>query len=193
MRIIAGLGNPGAQYANTPHSVGFEVVDALAAEAGVAWEEKRAFKALLARLSIGGVPCLLVKPQTYMNLSGESLAPLVKYQNATVDDLIVVQDDIDMTLGRLRVRKGGSAGGHNGIRNIVERLGTDAFIRLKLGVGKDRADVVAHVLGKFDPTARRVMDRAVEEAVKAVKMLVVRSVNEAMNAFNAFDAAKETR
>ncbi len=193
MRIIAGLGNPGAQYANTPHSVGFEVVDALAAEAGVAWEEKRAFKALLARLSIGGVPCLLVKPQTYMNLSGESIAPLVKYQNATVDDLIVVQDDIDMTLGRLRVRKGGSAGGHNGIRNIVERLGTDAFIRLKLGVGKDRADVVAHVLGKFDPTARRVMDRAVEEAVKAVKMLVVRSVNEAMNAFNAFDAAKETR
>lgn len=192
MRVIAGLGNPGAQYANTPHSIGFEVVDALAREAGVAWEEKRAFKGLVARLSIGGLPCLLVKPQTFMNLSGESIAPLVKYQNATAEDLVVVQDDIDMTLGRLRVRKGGSAGGHNGVRNIMERLGTDAFVRLKLGVGKDRADVVAHVLGKFDPASRRVMDRAVEEAVKAVKILVTKGVNEAMNQFNAFDAAKET-
>lgn len=191
MRVIAGLGNPGAQYANTPHSIGFEVVDALAREAGVAWEEKRAFKGLVARLSIGGIQCLLVKPQTFMNLSGESIAPLVKYQNATADDLIVVQDDIDMALGRLRVRKGGSAGGHNGVRNIMERLGTDAFVRLKLGVGKDRADVVAHVLGKFDPASRRVMDRAVEEAVKAVKILVTKGVNEAMNQFNAFDAAKE--
>lgn len=191
MRVIAGLGNPGAQYANTPHSIGFEVVDALAREAGVAWEEKRAFKGLVARLSIGGLPCLLVKPQTFMNLSGESIAPLVKYQNATAEDLVVVQDDIDMTLGRLRVRKGGSAGGHNGVRNIMERLGTDAFVRLKLGVGKDRADVVAHVLGKFDPASRRVMDRAVEEAVKAVKILVTKGVNEAMNQFNAFDAAKE--
>ena len=191
MRVIAGLGNPGAQYANTPHSIGFEVVDALAREAGVAWEEKRAFKGLVARLSIGGIACLLVKPQTFMNLSGESIAPLVKYQNATAEDLVVVQDDIDMTLGRLRVRKGGSAGGHNGVRNIMERLGTDAFVRLKLGVGKDRADVVAHVLGKFDPASRRVMDRAVEEAVKAVKILVTKGVNEAMNQFNAFDAAKE--
>ena len=191
MKIVVGLGNPGAQYENTPHSVGFETVDRLAALAGVAWEEKRAFKCLWARVSIAGETCLLVKPQTFMNLSGESVAPLVKYQNAKPADLIVVQDDIDLALGRLRVRKGGSCGGHNGIRNIIERLGTPDFARLKLGVGKDRADVIAHVLGKFDPAARAVMDREVEGATQAVVALVKEGADKAMNRFNGFDAAKD--
>ena len=102
MKIIAGLGNPGAQYENTPHSVGFEAVDRIAASAGVAWEEKRQFKCLMARVFVGGVPVLLVKPQTFMNLSGESVAPVVKYHNCTAADLIVVQDDIDLAAGRLR-------------------------------------------------------------------------------------------
>ena len=188
MKIVVGLGNPGAEYANTPHSVGFETVDALAAEAGVAWEEKRQYKCLWTRVSIAGQSCLLVKPQTYMNLSGESVAPIVKYSNATAADLIVVQDDIDLALGRLRVRKGGSCGGHNGIRNIIERLGSSDFTRLKLGVGKDRSDVVAHVLGKFDPAAREIMNREVAEAVKAVIAIVKTGPDRAMNAFNGFDA-----
>ena len=192
MKIVVGLGNPGAEYANTPHSVGFETVDAIASAAGVAWVEKRQYKCLWARVSIAGTSCVLVKPQTYMNLSGESVAPIVRYQNATAADLVVVQDDIDLALGRLRIRKGGSCGGHNGIRNVIERLGTSDFARLKLGVGKDRSDVIAHVLGKFDPISRKIMDREVAEAVKAVIAIVRDGPDRAMNLFNGFDAAKET-
>lgn len=192
MKIVVGLGNPGSEYANTPHSVGFETVDAIASAAGVAWVEKRQYKCLWARVSIAGTSCVLVKPQTYMNLSGESVAPIVRYQNATAADLVVVQDDIDLALGRLRIRKGGSCGGHNGIRNVIERLGTPDFARLKLGVGKDRSDVIAHVLGKFDPISRKIMDREVAEAVKAVIAIVRDGPDRAMNLFNGFDAAKET-
>ena len=188
MNIIVGLGNPGAQYANTPHSVGFETVDALAASAGVPWEEKRQFKCLMARVVIAGQPVILVKPQTFMNLSGESVAPVVKYHNATAADLLVVQDDIDLPLGRMRIRKGGSCGGHNGVRNIIERLGTQDFVRLKLGVGKDRSDVIGFVLGKFSPDARKVMDVVVAEAAKAAAAVVSDGPDRAMNAFNSFSA-----
>ena len=186
MKIVAGLGNPGAQYANTPHSVGFEVVDALAAAAGVAWDERRQFKCLMARVTIAGQPVLLVKPQTFMNLSGESVAPVVKYHNATAADLLVVHDDIDLPLGRMRIRKGGSCGGHNGVRNIIERIGTQDFARLKLGVGKDRSNVVGFVLGKFHPDARKVMDLVVAEAAKAVSAVVSQGADSAMNAFNSW-------
>ena len=190
MKILAGLGNPGAQYANTPHSVGFEAVDALAAAVGVAWEEKRPFKCLMAKVVLAGVPTLLVKPQTFMNLSGESVAPVVKYHNATPADLLVIQDDIDLAVGRLRIRTGGSCGGHNGVRNIIERLGTPNFTRLKIGVGKDRANVIAHVLGKFDPEARAVMDRAVAAAAEAAVAIVRDGPARAMNLYNGFDATR---
>ena len=190
MKIIVGLGNPGAQYANTPHSVGFEAVDAIAAEVGAAWEAKRQFNCLMAKGTFAGMPVMLVKPQTYMNLSGDSVAPVVRYHNVTAADLLVIQDDIDLPVGRMRVRKNGSCGGHNGIRNIIERLGTQDFVRLKLGVGKDKSDVVAHVLGKFDPTTRKMMDLVVAEAVKASATILRDGPDCAMNAYNGFDAAK---
>ena len=190
MKIIVGLGNPGAQYANTPHSVGFEAVDAIAAEIGASWEAKRQFNCLMAKGTFAGLPVMLVKPQTYMNLSGDSVAPVVKYHNATAADLLVIQDDIDLPVGRMRVRKNGSCGGHNGIRNIIERLGTQDFVRLKLGVGKDKDDVIAHVLGKFDPTTRKTMDLVVAEAVKAAAAILRDGPDRAMNAYNGFDAAK---
>ena len=190
MKVIVGLGNPGAQYANTPHSVGFETVDAIAAEIGASWEEKRQFKCLWAKGAFAGQSVILVKPQTFMNLSGESVAPLVRYSNATSADLLVVQDDIDLPVGRMRVRKNGSCGGHNGIRNIIERLGTQDFARLKLGVGKDRGNVIGHVLGKFDPTTRKTMDLVVAEAVKASAAILRDGPDRAMNAYNGFDAAK---
>ena len=186
MKVIAGLGNPGAQYANTPHSVGFETLDALAAAAGVVWEAKRQFRCLMARVVMAGQPVILVKPQTFMNLSGESVAPVVKYHNATAADLLVVHDDSDLPLGRLRVRKGGSCGGHNGVRNIIERLGTSAFARVKIGVGKDREDVVGHVLGKFDPATRRLMDVMVAAAADAVVAVLRDGPERAMNAYNGF-------
>ena len=188
MKILVGLGNPGAQYANTPHSVGFETVDAIAAEIGATWEEKRQFKCLWTKGVFAGVPVILVKPQTFMNLSGDSVAPLVRYSNATAADLVVVQDDIDLPLGRLRVRKGGSCGGHNGIRNLIERLGTVEFVRVKIGVGKDRTNVIGHVLGKFSPDARRIVDQSVAAAVKAVEAVLKRGPDAAMNEFNGFKA-----
>ena len=188
MRIIVGLGNPGAQYANTPHSVGFEAVDKIAAEIGAAWEEKRQFKCLWAKGTFAGESLILCKPQTFMNLSGDAVAPLVKYSNATAADLIVVQDDIDLPVGRLRIRKGGSCGGHNGIRNIIERLGTMQFVRVKIGVGKDPGNVIAHVLGKFDPASRKIMDEVVVAATKAVEAILREGADKAMNGFNGFSA-----
>ena len=190
MKIIVGLGNPGAQYANTPHSVGFEAVDAIAAAIGASWEEKRQFKCLLAKGTFAGQAVMLVKPQTFMNLSGESVAPVVKYHNATSADLLVIQDDIDLPVGRMRIRKNGSCGGHNGVRNIIERLGTPEFARLKLGVGKDKSDVIAHVLGKFDPTSRQTMDLVVAEAVKAAEAVLRNGPDRAMNAYNGWSASE---
>ncbi len=189
MRLVVGLGNPGSSYRNTPHSIGFEVVDALAREAGVAWEEKRAFKSLLAHVSLGGARVLLAKPQTFMNLSGEAVAPLLKYHNARPEELVVVHDDIDMALGRLRIRLGGSCGGHNGVRSVIERLGTDRFVRVKLGVGKDPSNVVGHVLGSFPPAVRPLVDSLVETASRAVACFVEKGLDEAMNGFNGYQAS----
>jgi PTH1 family peptidyl-tRNA hydrolase len=188
VKIIAGLGNPGAQYANTPHSIGFETVDAIAAQSGAVWENRKAFKCLMAKCSFAGMPVLLVKPQTFMNLSGDSVAPVVKYHNAAPSDLVVVQDDIDLAAGRIRIRKGGSSGGHNGIKSVIERLGSQDFIRLKLGVGKDRTDVVGHVLGKFSPEMRRLMDLEVAASVKAAESVLRFGPDQAMNEFNGWSA-----
>ncbi len=188
MKIVVGLGNPGAQYANTPHSVGFEAVDAIAAEMGVAWETKKAFNCLLAKGSFAGHQVMLVKPQTYMNSSGDSVAPIVKYHNATAADLIVIQDDIDLPVGKMRIRKAGSCGGHNGVRNIIERLGTPAFTRLKIGVGKDKSNVIGFVLGKFDPTSRTIIDRVVAESVKVTALILRDGPDAAMNAYNGWTA-----
>ena len=188
MKIVAGLGNPGAQYANTPHSVGFETVDALAASLGATWEAKPRFRCEMAKCEIAGEKAILVKPMTFMNLSGEAVAPVVGYHNATAADLVVVQDDIDLPLGRIRIRKGGSCGGHNGVRSVIERLGTPGFARVKLGVGKDREDVVGFVLGKFDPASRKVMDSVVAEAAKAVVAVISQGCERAMNAYNGWRA-----
>jgi len=188
VKIIAGLGNPGAQYENTPHSIGFEAVDRIAAEIGAVWEEKRQFHCLMAKGNFAGMPVMLIKPQTFMNLSGDSVAPVVKYHNALPSDLVVIQDDIDLPAGKMRIRKNGSCGGHNGIRNIIERLGTQDFMRLKLGVGKDRANVIAHVLGKFDPETRKLMDVVVAEAPKAVEAMLRNGPDRAMNTYNGWSA-----
>ena len=153
MKVIAGLGNPGAEYANTPHSIGFEVVDALARSLDASWKRSSSFSGELAQGMLGSVKVLLVKPQTFMNLSGDCVAPVVRYHNANAaEDLLVVSDDIDLPVGKMRIRKGGSAGGHNGLKSVIERTGTADFVRLRLGVGRDarnRANVIGHVLGKF--------------------------------------------
>ena len=192
MKVIAGLGNPGAEYANTPHSIGFEVVDALAREIGASWKASSSFGGELAAGMLGGMKVVLVKPMTYMNLSGDCVAPVVKYHNAkAAEDLLVVSDDIDLPVGKMRVRKGGSAGGHNGLKSVIERTGTPDFVRLRLGVGRDsrdRANVVGHVLGKFSPADRRVMDEVVAQAVKAIGTIELESAETAMNRYNGWAA-----
>ena len=189
MKVIAGLGNPGAQYANTPHSIGFEVADAIAREMGAEWRASASFKGELATGVFAGQKVLLLKPMTYMNLSGDSVAPVVRYHNATPADLLVISDDIDLPVGRLRIRVGGSAGGHNGLKRIIERVGTPAFTRLRVGVGRDahdRSEVIGHVLGKFDPASRALMDQVVPAAVKAAAAIISTTPQAAMNAWNGW-------
>ena len=191
MKVIAGLGNPGAEYANTPHSIGFEVVDAVARGIGASWKGSSSFKGELATGLLGGVKVLLVKPQTYMNLSGECVSPVLKYHNATIDDLLVVSDDINLPVGRLRIRKGGSAGGHNGLKSVIERAGSPDFVRLRLGVGldpQDRANVIGHVLGKFSPEVRQAMDEVVAKAAEAVGAIENENLETAMNRYNGWTA-----
>ena len=191
MKVIAGLGNPGAEYASTPHSVGFEVVDAVARGIGAQWRDSSSFKGALATGLMGGVKVLLVKPQTYMNLSGDCVAPVLKYHNANADDLLVISDDIDLPLGRLRIRRGGSAGGHNGLKSVIERTGSAGFVRLRIGVGRDtrdRANVIGHVLGKFSPDDRKVMDEVVIEAAEAVGTIENENLETAMNRYNGWTA-----
>ena len=187
MKIIAGLGNPGAQYANTPHSVGFEAVDAIAAKMGAEWEPKKAFNALIAKGSFGGSQVTLVKPQTFMNLSGEAVAPIVKYGNASAEDLVVIQDDIDLPAGRMRIRKGGSCGGHNGVRNIIERLGSQAFVRVRVGVGMGHhpvSDLAARVLGRIEPEDEAAVAAGERLAAEAALCAAEKGADFAMNKYN---------
>ena len=191
MKVIAGLGNPGAEYANTPHSIGFEVVDAVARGIGASWKGSSSFKGELATGLLGGVKVLLVKPQTYMNLSGECVSPVLKYHNATIEDLLVVSDDIDLPVGRLRIRKGGSAGGHNGLKTVIERTGSSDFVRLRIGVGRDpqsRSNVIGHVLGKVSPEDRQAMDEVVATAAEAVGAIENENLETAMNRYNGWTA-----
>ena len=192
MKVIAGLGNPGAQYANTPHSIGFEVVDAVARAIGATWKNSSSFNGELATGYLGSVKVILVKPTTFMNLSGNCVAPVLKYHNAEVaEDLLVVSDDIDLPTGKMRIRKGGSAGGHNGLKSVIERTGSQDFIRLRLGVGRDthnRANVIGHVLGKFAPSERTIMDEVVAQAVKAVEAIESEGTQIAMNRYNGWTA-----
>ena len=191
MKVVVGLGNPGREYESTPHSVGFEVVDALAREIGADFRSVPSFKGNLADGRIADARVMLVKPMTFMNLSGECVAPVVKYHNATPADLIVVSDDIDLPVGRIRIRKGGSAGGHNGLRSVIERLGSADFIRLRIGVGRDRNDrseVIGHVLGKFDPESRALVSaKILPAAVKAIMQIIGEGHEAAMNAWNGAD------
>ena len=193
MYLIAGLGNPGKEYESTPHSIGFEVADAVVREMAATFRKAASFKGELADGRFANGKLLVVKPMTFMNLSGDSVAPVVKYHNATAADLVVVSDDIDLPVGRIRIRKGGSAGGHNGLKSVIERLGTQDFIRLRIGVGRDRNDrskVIGHVLGKFDRDTRALMDsKIVPAAVKAVEQIFTEGPDAAMNVWNGWSAA----
>lgn len=189
MKLIAGLGNPGTEYDDTPHNVGFAVVDQLAHHLEASWKRSWRFKARVAQTHLANHKLILTKPQTYMNLSGSSVAPLLRYHRGTAANLVVVLDDADLPLGTLRIRPGGGSGGHRGLASIITALATQDFPRIRLGVGRHaQADLVNHVLGKFTPQQHSLVQLMVETTIKAVECLTIKGLNEAMNQFNGWHA-----
>lgn len=186
MYIIAGLGNPGKQYAQTRHNVGFDTIDILADKYNISVDTKK-HKALCGKGMIEGQKVVLAKPQTFMNLSGESVRELVDfYKIDPEEELIVIYDDISLEPGKIRIRKKGSAGGHNGIKNIIAQLGTQNFQRIKVGVGEKPKgwDLADYVLGYFSKEDRGLVDDALKRAAGAVELMVQGEVDQAMNQFN---------
>lgn len=187
MFLIVGLGNPGKQYENTRHNVGFDVIDVLAEQYNININEKK-HKALVGKGVIDGIKVVLAKPQTFMNLSGESVAELVNYYKLDPEEeMLVVFDDISLAPGHIRIRKKGSAGGHNGIKNIIAMTGTQNFMRIKVGVGEKPKgwDLADHVLGHFSNEDRVKVEEAMKDAMKAAQMMIQGEVDQAMNDFNS--------
>ena len=186
MFIIAGLGKPDRQYEGTRHNVGFDVIDRLADKYNIAVDVKK-HRALLGKGVIEGQKVILAKPQTYMNLSGESIRSLVDYYKIDGEhELLVIYDDINLGVGQLRIREKGSAGGHNGIKNIIAHLGTQVFPRIRVGVGEkpSRYDLADYVLGHFSKAEKELMDEGYDHAVKAVGMILSGRIGDAMSEYN---------
>lgn len=187
MKLVVGLGNPGRAYANTRHNAGWMALDAFAAALGTSFR-KNLFKPLATAKAflegVGGI--LLVKPTTYMNDSGNPLPALMRPMGATAKDVLVVVDDVNLPVGKLRIREGGSAGGHNGLKSVAAHLGTEAFPRLRIGVGakRDGETLTNHVLGRFGASERKEMESAVQRAAEAIRDILANGTQHAMNQFN---------
>ena len=189
MKLIAGLGNPGAEYRDTRHNVGFNVVDELVNRWRVSdqWREK--FDALQVKTMRGEDSVIISKPLTFMNLSGRAVAAIAGFYKIEPADVLVIVDEVALPLGRLRARRDGSAGGHNGLKSIIEHLGTNAFPRMRVGVGRgdNRRDLADHVLGRFEASERDIVSAAVLRAADATEVFVSDGIERVMNAFNAAD------
>ena len=183
MRVVVGLGNPGKQYHGTRHNVGFAVVDGLASGPAAGRFQSR-FQAQVAELIEGNEKVLLVKPETFMNLSGRAVHQVIDFYKVELADLLVVCDDVNLPLGQLRIRTKGSHGGHNGLRDIQNHLGTPDYSRLRIGVGAGEEDLVDHVLGRFRPSERPVIEDALSLAIQAVSLWVGQGVDVCMNRYN---------
>jgi PTH1 family peptidyl-tRNA hydrolase len=185
MRVVVGLGNPGKQYHGTRHNVGFAVIDGLASAPGATRFQNR-FEAQVAEINEGGEKVLLVKPETFMNLSGRSVRQVMDFYRVETKDLLVICDDVNLPLGKIRVRAKGSHGGHNGLRDIQAHLGTQEYSRLRIGVGgADKEAMVGHVLGRFKPSEQPVMEETLLTTLQVVVVWVTQGVDVCMNRFNA--------
>lgn len=185
MKLIAGLGNPGAEYRGTRHNVGFEVVDRLASRHGGGWEAAKV-DGVIARIRLGAEAVMLLKPLTYMNLSGDAVQGLAHYFRIDTPDLLIVADDVHLPLGRLRARTSGTEGGHNGLRSVILRLGTMDFPRLRVGVGRgdSRRELADHVLSRFDADEIPGIEAAIARAADAAETFVTDGIDVVMNRFN---------
>ncbi|MCF0134337.1 MAG: aminoacyl-tRNA hydrolase [Blautia sp.] len=186
MYLVAGLGNPGRQYHKTRHNMGFDTIDYLVEKYRIPQGGVK-FNAMFGKGIIGGEPAILMKPLSYMNLSGGPVQEMANYFKIDPEtELIVIYDDIDLEPGQLRIRKQGSAGGHNGMKDIIRRLGTEKFIRIKVGVGAKPSgwDLADYVLGHFGETERKAVDESIEKAGEAVAMILSEGIDAAMNKYN---------
>ncbi len=182
--LIVGLGNPGPEYAGTRHNVGFDVIDALA-NANKIKIDKAKHKARLGVGKINDVGVVLVKPMTFMNVSGQAIAPLLKEYGLKAENLLIIADDLDMEVGRLRLKSKGGSGGHNGHKSIISAIGTEEYPRLKIGIHSERRnETVDFVLSKFHPEERVDIDQAVKKAVKGIAVLVYEGLERGLNALN---------
>ena len=193
MYMIAGLGNPGRKHEATRHNIGFDVIDILEKTCGISVMSLKS-KALTGTGIVGGQKAMLIKPQTFMNLSGDALQGLLSfYKEDPSESLIVISDDIDLPAGRIRIRKSGSPGGHNGLKDIVKKIGTQQFIRIRIGIGQKPPgwDLADYVLSRFSPEDRKRVDEAEAAAAEAVIMILRDGVDAAMNAYNGFLPEKD--
>jgi len=193
VKLIVGLGNPGRKYGGTRHNVGFDVLDLLAERARAEWEAApRGIEALIARNRAADT--VLAKPLTYMNLGGPAVVGLLQFYKIELPDLFVIVDDVNLELGRLRARAAGSAGGHNGLKSIIGALGSDAFARMRIGVGggEPRRDLSRHVLGRFAPDEQPIIAEAVSRSVDAAEAFVTGGIGTVMNRFNRKEEKEET-
>ena len=181
--LIVGLGNPGQKYEHTRHNMGFLTVDLLAEQLNVKLNKVK-FKSAYNIVRFGGQKCLVMKPQTYMNLSGEAVHEAVQFYKIPADHVLVIYDDVSLPVGKLRVRPTGSAGGHNGIKNIIAHLGTDVFPRVKVGVGAPEHDIVDWVIGPFTANERKVIDGVLDRALGAAECIITDGVSAAQNRYN---------
>lgn len=185
MKIVVGLGNPGKEYAETKHNIGFMVIDAIASQVEhTPW--KRQDNAEVCTFVTQGEKVLLVKPQTFMNLSGEAVGPLMRFYKLTPADVYCVYDDMDLPVGKLRIRLNGSAGGHNGIKSMIAHLGSEDFPRFRVGIGRPLPQwtVVNHVLAPFDSEHKDAVEKGVEEMAKAVLGTIAVGIDKGMNRYN---------
>jgi peptidyl-tRNA hydrolase, PTH1 family len=194
--LIVGLGNPGAEYAKTRHNAGYLLVEKLAARWKADWTEERKFKARMAKAERNGKRVLLCQPQTFMNLSGETVGALVNFYQLPLTQLTVAVDDADLPLGEIRLRPDGSSGGHHGVESIEQHLATRGFARLRIGIGrKDGArEIRDHVLGRFDSGEGALLEKVLERASEQIECRLDGGIERAMNQFNGVvDSTKETK
>jgi len=185
VRLVVGLGNPGTDYANTRHNAGFLVVDEMAAAWAISIHQKK-FNVELGRGRVNGIETILVKPQAYMNKSGLPVRQVGDYFKIPYRDMLVIHDDIDLEFGRLKIKEKGGHGGHNGVRSLIDALGEDAFVRLRVGVGRsgNEGNVVNHVLGTFNQQERASLEKVIKRARDAVETILCEGAKEGMNRFN---------
>ena len=193
MKLVIGLGNPGRTYAGNRHNIGFICLNRFARKQGIRFEKKQA-KARTGSGGVDGIQVLLARPQTFMNLSGQAVGRLVKKFNVSPGDLIVIHDDLDLSPGKVRIRRGGSSGGHKGVASIIGELGDPDFIRIRVGIGRppmaeeagevSEADIIDFVLGDFTPEVRKTINRAVAGVGEALQYLLVEGLEAAMNRYN---------